>query len=451
MYAITDLDSGVCDLNTRSPHFHMPKEVAFICNTIAGAGERAYVVGGAMRDMLAGRQVVDFDLATTASPEMVTKLFKKVIPTGIKHGTVTVLIDALQFEVTTLRGEGAYSDGRRPDHVEFLRDIEADLARRDFTINALAWDPIKNVLHDPFDGRADLTSRVLRAVGNPTERFAEDGLRVLRAARFAATLEFGVDKDTLLAMPAAAPALAKVSNERKKDELVKLLTARRPSLGLNTMHQAGVIKFVLPDLYKVMAKDKSGHTWSKTLARVDFLPDNLRLRLAALLHDIGEGVDKNPQKAAARLAGKWLKSMTFDNKIIDSVPQLIDENRFHYTADWSGAEVRHFMHRIGRESLPDLLELHTAELRTGADNDTELAAMHKLRDAIQSFNRDHIALSVKELAINGNELMRGLDLKPGPEVGALLEQLLAWVLEYPEENKKARLMEHAKELIGQIG
>ncbi|MCP4198916.1 MAG: CCA tRNA nucleotidyltransferase [Proteobacteria bacterium] len=438
-------------MNTRSPRFPMPKEVAFICDTIASAGEQAYIVGGAMRDMLTGRQVVDFDLATTASPDTVTKLFKKVIPTGIKHGTVTVIVNTLQFEVTTLRGEGTYSDGRRPDHVEFLKDIDADLARRDFTINAIAWDPIEKILHDPFGGSKDLESRVLRAVGDPTERFAEDGLRVLRAARFAATLEFDVDQDTLLAMSRAAPALTKVSNERKKDELVKLLKARRPSLGLRTMHQADVIKFVLPDLHQVVAMDNSGRTWSKTLARVDLLPANLSLRLAALLHDIGEGVGKNPEKVAARLAGKWLKSMTFDNKIIESVPHLIKENRFQCTADWSDAEIRRFMHRIGRESLPDLLELHNAVLQARKDNDTELEALNKLRDTVQSFASDHIALSVKELDIDGNELMRSLGLKSGPEVGKLLEELLDCVLENPDENKKARLIERAKERIGRIG
>ncbi len=439
-------------MNTPSTKFPMPEEVGFICNTLASAGERTYIVGGAMRDMLTGRQVVDFDLATTASPEKVTEIFNKVIPTGIKHGTVTVMVGNRPFEVTTLRGEGAYSDGRRPDHVEFLKDIEADLARRDFTINAIAWNPITNVLHDPFYGRNDLESHLLKAVGNPTERFAEDGLRVLRAARFAATLEFDVEQETLRAMPAAAPALAKVSYERKRDELVKLLGAKRPSLGLKTMAQANLMEFVLPDLNQVIAGNKDLPIWQNTLARVDALSANLPLRLAALLHDTGEGDATSPAKASAKLAEKWLKRMAFDNKTIAAVPRLIRENRFRYLGNWSDTEIRHLMRRVGRDALRDLLALHRADLQTGTDGDREdeINAMPDLEEKIRIFNQDNVPLSVAELAIDGRELMQELGLKPGPGVGALLEKILEHALEKPEENTRATLLHHARELIGQM-
>ncbi|MCK9463851.1 MAG: CCA tRNA nucleotidyltransferase, partial [Proteobacteria bacterium] len=265
--------------------FDIPAFVLEVCRKLDAAGETAYLVGGSLRDLLRGMTPLDWDLATTATPEKVMGAFRRTVPTGARHGTVTVLLGGASMEVTTLRGEGSYSDGRRPDEVVFLGDIVADLARRDFTVNAMAYDPLQGAFFDPFDGRGDLERRTLRAVGDPSARFEEDGLRVLRAARFAATLEFGIEPATLAALPAAAPRLGNVSAERMRDELLKLLSSRRPSLGLAVMFGCGMAELVCPKLAAVAAADRPAR-WRRISARVDGVDATIPLRLAALLIDL---------------------------------------------------------------------------------------------------------------------------------------------------------------------
>jgi len=216
---------------------HVPSDVLGICKRLREKGKRGWIVGGCVRDLLRGKQAKDWDIATDARPQDVIAAFRKVIPTGLQHGTVTVVVGKEHYEVTTLRGEGAYSDGRRPDTVEFVDDITADLARRDFTFNAIAIDPVDGQLIDPFDGQKDLDARIVRAVGNPDERFVEDGLRVLRAARFAATLECTIDPVTEAAMAheRSLQTFRKVSAERIRDEWMKTMLARRPSVAFEAM------------------------------------------------------------------------------------------------------------------------------------------------------------------------------------------------------------------------
>lgn len=203
----------------------VPQDVVEICQTLRQSGFQAWVVGGAVRDAIMGKEPHDWDVATDANPEMVQKIFPKTIPTGIEHGTITVRVNHESYEVTTFRGDGSYTDGRRPDGVRFLQTIEEDLARRDFTINAIAYDPLTGVFADPFRGREDIENKVLRAVGNPEQRFAEDGLRCLRAARFAATLEFSIHSETLAAIPLTVSSYRAVSAERIRDEWLKAMKA----------------------------------------------------------------------------------------------------------------------------------------------------------------------------------------------------------------------------------
>ncbi|HEX6240164.1 MAG TPA: hypothetical protein VFZ61_04705, partial [Polyangiales bacterium] len=207
----------------------IPREVLELCRSLTARGYRAWIVGGCLRDLLLGRGAADWDLATDARPDQVAQVFPRVLPTGIAHGTVTVRHRGQSFEVTTLRGEGAYSDGRRPDSVSFVSDIEEDLSRRDFTVNAIAYEPVTCALFDPFGGQADLSRRLIRAVGAAERRFSEDGLRVLRAARFCASLEFQLDPDTEAAIAGTLDTFRKVSAERVRDEWMKALRARQPS------------------------------------------------------------------------------------------------------------------------------------------------------------------------------------------------------------------------------
>lgn len=226
----------------------IPDPVMEIVRTLRAAGHRAWVVGGCLRDLLMGRPISDWDVATSALPGEVSRVFKKVIPTGIEHGTVTVLLRGVPYELTTLRGEGAYSDGRRPDEVFFVKDIDEDLARRDFTVNAIAYDPIDDRTIDPFGGLRDMEARVLRAVGDPKERFDEDGLRVLRGARFVATLEFELHEETEKAITASLRTYAKVSKERVRDEWLKTMRAKRSSRAFDVMRRTGILALTCPDL-----------------------------------------------------------------------------------------------------------------------------------------------------------------------------------------------------------
>src|SRR5262245_37320269 len=234
----------------------VPPNVRAVCETLARAGHQAVTVGGAVRDALLGRTPGDWDVATSAHPEQVLVLFRHTVPTGLKHGTVTVVTgrgEHTHVEVTTFRGEGAYSDGRRPDTVTFGVPLVEDLARRDLVVNAIAYDPVANAIHDPFGGRDDIAAKRLRAVGNAVDRFSEDALRVMRAVRFAAALEFELDPDTEAGIAPALPALANISKERISDELRKLLATREPSRGLRIAERTGIIALILPDVTAALA------------------------------------------------------------------------------------------------------------------------------------------------------------------------------------------------------
>ncbi len=277
-----------------------------ICKELRSAGERAWVVGGCVRDTLRGDRVSDWDVATTARPEKVQKIFRKVIPTGIDHGTVTVLWKGQPFEVTTLRGEGAYSDGRRPDHVVFVEDIDRDLARRDFTVNALAYDPVDGQLVDPFGGLADMRDKVLRAVGDPSERFQEDGLRILRGARFVATLDFELDPGTEAAFRGALDTFRKVSPERVREEWMKAMKAETPSRAFEVMRRTGILEVTYPELLEqVGCEQNQWHAydvWNHTMRVLDESAADPVERIAALLHDL------LPSRESRRRHGRALAS-----------------------------------------------------------------------------------------------------------------------------------------------
>jgi tRNA nucleotidyltransferase/poly(A) polymerase len=440
--------------------FDLPREIRHIIRTIVGAGEDAYVVGGTVRDTLLGNPGGDWDLATTALPKKVMGLFRRVVPTGIAHGTVTVLVGDQKAEITTLRGDGGYADGRRPSSVTFLTSIEADLARRDFTVNAMAWDPHREVLHDPFGGRQDLSDRVLRAVGEPDERFAEDGLRVLRAARFAATLGFDVDKRTLAAMPAAAPALVKVSAERKRDEISKMVCAPVPSRGLVVMDRGGLLGFVSEDLARLQGVDPGRRqgaedAWQLTLSRVDAIQAVLHLRLAALLCDLatpgpireeGPGEMGSGDRTSA-MAREWLLNMRYERKLIDTVAHLGKEQKFDCKRPWRDPELRRFLARVGTDALDDIITLRRADDVASARTDAEVSALNGFVARIKKLTARGVVISLDGLAIDGRDLMTALNISPGPVVGDLLKALLEQVIEHPENNTKERLVELGRKLL----
>ncbi|MEO6599439.1 MAG: CCA tRNA nucleotidyltransferase, partial [Polyangiaceae bacterium] len=284
--------------DTQRLNHSVPNEVRELCARLREGGFRSWIVGGCVRDelfaQLDGKATDirgDWDIATSARPEQVQKLFRRVIPTGIQHGTVTVMVKQTGYEVTTLRGETEYTDGRRPDAVYFVDDIKDDLARRDFTINAIAYDPLEDQLIDPFDGIADLRARVLRAVGDPALRFGEDGLRVLRAARFVATLEVELEANTARAIAPSLDSYRKVSAERVRDEWLKATKAKRPSRAFEVMREHGLLAITAPELIESVGCEQNRYhafdVWNHALHCLDNCPQNPVLRMAGLLHDVG--------------------------------------------------------------------------------------------------------------------------------------------------------------------
>lgn len=409
-----------------------PPEILEVLRTLGGAGFRSWLVGGAVRDLLLGRARAgtDFDVATPATPQEVIPLFRKVIPTGVAHGTVTVLVGGEKIEVTTFRGEGAYVDGRRPQTVTFLRDLVADLARRDFTMNAMAFDPLRGDFEDPFGGRDDLVRRLVRAVGEPAARFGEDGLRPFRAVRFAAQLGFAVHRDTRAAIPGALDVARRVSTERVADELVKLLGARHAARGVALLARTGLLGLALPDL-AAGPREQLAHAVA-LLARGG-LPPEPAVRFAALLH----GFD------AARVEA-LLVGLRLPRKLAADAAALV---RAHACLAAGAplpatpAALRRWLSGAGPERAPALLALAEAEARStpAARAPSARADTAALAAAVNDLLQARPPLSAGELALDGRAVMALLGAGPGPHVGEALRHLLDRVLDDPSQNEPSRL------------
>jgi tRNA nucleotidyltransferase (CCA-adding enzyme) len=414
----------------------IPREVLDLCRSLADNGYRAWIVGGCLRDLLLGRRAADWDLATDARPEQVSKVFPRVLPTGIAHGTVTVRHKGKSFEVTTLRGEGAYSDGRRPDAVSFVNDIEEDLSRRDFTINALAYDPLAEQLVDPFAGQDDLRARLIRAVGDASRRFSEDGLRVLRAARFCASLEFQLEQGTEAAIPGSLDTFRKVSAERVRDEWLKALRAPEPARAFAVMRRTGILAVTFDRLAQLPEP-----AWAASLRALDAAlgQGDPLLRLTALLW---------PLAAERDLLAAWLSQYRFSNQERERVLRLLRYARPDAREALGDAPLRRLAHAIERSHLADVGRLTRllAEAHHGPDS-AEAAEARALAARLEELARANLALSQRELAVSGRDLMQELGLAPGPRLGVLLEALLARVLDEPQLNQRAQLVELARGML----
>ncbi len=439
----------------------VPSAITDLLHRLKGEGHDAYLVGGSIRDLLRGVPVSDWDVATNARPEQMLAIFPSAIPTGIKHGTVTVPTPVGPCEVTTFRIEFGYTDARRPDRVEFVRDIEADLSRRDFTVNAIAWDPDVREPVDPYGGSADLKSRILRAVGNARERIAEDALRAVRAARFAAALEFEVEPATFEALGGARDRVALVAAERIRDELTKLLAARVPSRGFEILRRSTLLSLLLPELAACVAVPQNRHhaydVYFHTLYTVDAAPpEKPAVRLAALFHDVGkpltrvekedgDGTFYNHEFESARLAGEALARLRFGRELIERVVHLVRHHMFDYRSEWTDAAVRRFVQKVGVENLADLFDLRIAD---NVGNGTKTGFPHyleELRTRIEAMLAARQAFTLHDLSVNGEDVMRELGLPPGPRVGEVLSWLLEQVLEEPSLNERGRLIRRARE------
>ncbi|HEX8940991.1 MAG TPA: HD domain-containing protein [Candidatus Limnocylindrales bacterium] len=441
----------------------LPAPVIGLLADLRLAGHAAYVVGGCLRDRLLGRTPSDWDLTTDARPERIQAVFPGSLYEN-RFGTVLVRRDGLACEVTTFRREFAYADHRHPDRVEFGDSIDEDLARRDFTVNAMAYGgpppmgPADGLrLVDPHGGRDDLAARLLRAVGDPDARFHEDALRMIRAVRLAATLEFEIEPATLAAVARNASLADVLSGERMGAELEKLLGAPRPSVGLRLMAETGLLAVVAPELARQrgVPQGKVGidDLWEHTLLTVDAAPRERQLvRLAALVHDIGkpatftDGHFHGHDTVGADLAVTLLAELRFPRAVQERVAHLVRHHMFAYEPRWSDATVRRFIRRIGPAAVDDLIALRAAD---NAGSGLPAAAGHlaELRARCRAQLEAKVALGRGDLAVDGHDLMAELDVPPGPRLGWLLDELTERVVAEPERNDRASLLATARDLL----
>lgn len=458
----------------------------------------AYLVGGSLRDILLGKIPSDFDIATNAYPEEILKIFPKSVPTGAKFGTVTVVVsdekgENFSVQVTTYRSEADYFGGRWPSKVEFARNIEEDLSRRDFTINALALNLQKvylinsntsTLILDLFGGINDLNAKVIRAVGNPFDRLTEDGLRAVRACRLAAQLEFNIEEKTFEAIKQTNHVTAQVSIERFREEFEKLLyKSSKPSIGIKLMKETGILKIFIPELLEgVNITQPEFHVddvFEHSLKTLDFAPDDIKL--AALFHDIGKPrcmtIDEkgvhfySHDVVGAEMTENILKRLRFPNHIIEETKRLVRWHMFYYpSADWrdstnnqknkkqkenkhgwSDGAIRRLINNVGGdEGIDKLIKLRIADATANPKSDFHPSEIEALSERISEVREKSTALKISDLDITGEDLIQNFDLKPGKIIGDILKYLLEKVLDEPSYNKKIDLLRLAKNYIKKI-
>lgn len=439
----------------------VPAEVLEVGRVLRSAGHQAFLVGGAVRDLMLGRVPHDHDVATDALPAEVSGLFSRVLQTGVAHGTVTVVLGEVSVEVTTFRGEGAYTDGRRPDSVRFLRTVEEDLSRRDFTVNAMAVCLVSGEVRDPFGGGRDLAAGLVRAVGSPAERFGEDGLRVMRAVRLSAQLGFRVDAETLAAVPGALGSFRKVSAERVRDELMKLLAAPDAAEAVTLMDSAGLLREALPELADCRGVGQNRyHRWDvlghsvSALRALNGSDASPLLRLVSLLHDVGKPSTRTVGEAGevnflehdevgADMVRDRLRALKFSNAETERAERLVRHHLVMYQPEWTDRTVRRFLRRVGTDLVDDLLRLYTADEWAKPKVPVSGPALRLRVDAVAA---ESPALEVRALAVSGADVMEVRGCPPGPEVGRVLRALLEAVTDRPALNVRESLRALAREV-----
>lgn len=438
----------------------LPRDVNYIIETLYSNGYEAYAVGGCVRDTLLGRTPKDWDITTSAKPEEVKALFNHTIDTGILHGTVTVMLNHEGYEVTTYRIDGEYEDARHPKEVTFTANLVEDLKRRDFTINAMAYNHKVGIV-DEFDGVKDLENKIIRCVGNPMDRFSEDALRMLRAVRFAAQLGFSIEDKTQEAVKALAPTIKKVSAERIQVELVKLVTSEHPD-EMRTVYELGLTKIFMPEFDTMMETKQLNKHHMYTVGEhsiqsmLNIRADKV-LRLTMLLHDVGKpqcrstGEDGqehyyNHPKVGADISKDILKRLKFDNDTIDRCYKLIlyHDDRPAMTQ----RSIRKSISKIGLQQYPSLFEVKYADTMAQSmyKRDEKLNYLEEYKAIFKDIIDSGQCVEKKSLAIGGKELME-IGMKPGKEMGLVLEKLYEKVLEEPEMNTEENLIEYAHKII----
>ena len=422
----------------------IPDIVLKISEKVIKGGYQAFIVGGAIRDSVLGLQAKDWDVATNATPDRIRDLFPEMTSFNLKHGTVTLVSKGRHFEVTTFRGAGGFG-----------LSIEEDLAHRDFTFNAMAYNITHKRIIDPFEGKQDIKKKVVRAVLNPSERFDEDPLRMMRAIRFSLELGYTIDPKALIAINSMAEAIDRIAKERIRDELLRILMVKKPSVGFNLMRKSGLLKRILPELMEGYRKRQNNYhkftIYRHTMETVDSIDKDPVLRLSALLHDIAKPRVRKKingrwrffghATVSADLAREIMTRLRFNNEWIAQVTNLIAHHMFDYKQELSDRAVRRFIRKIGAENIDGLIELRKADdLAHGLGKIGE-NQIEEFKNRINSQIRKSYPLTISDLAVNGNDVMNALNIQPGPRVGQILNLLLEKVIDKPEYNQKDKLIE----------
>ncbi len=463
----------------------IPEYVQKVSRMLNKEGFECYLVGGAVRDIVMELEPRDYDLATDALPDEMLNIFPKSVSVGAKFGTVMALIqdnlgETHEVEVTTFRSESDYVDGRWPVNVEFVKEIDKDLGRRDFTINAMAVDlgsldlegsneEIEVEVYDPYDGIKDIGLKKIRAVGTPMERFKEDGLRAFKACRLASQLGFEIEEETFKAISECIPVAAQVSMERVRDEFMKMiLKSSKPSVGIELMRQTGLLKLFMPELLEGLGVEQklfhSDDVYWHNLRTCDVAHDSVKL--AALLHDIakprtdmGNGHFYGHDAMGSEMAEEILKRMKFPQAEIKRVVLLMKNHMFYYPHiqdgmteeekgnielhQWSDSAVRRFLQRVGLDNIDELFKLRLADAQANPKTAFKPEEITLLQKRISEVMQQDMALKITDLKINGEDLV-SMGIPRGPELGKVLKELLDMVLEDPMLNTKEKLMEKAK-------
>lgn len=434
-----------------------PYNVGYVINKLNAHGFDAFIVGGCVRDSILGREPNDWDVTTNALPQDIKDIFDKTYDTGIKHGTVSVAVNGENIEVTTYRIDGNYSDHRRPDIVEFTSSLKEDLARRDFTVNAIAYHPEKGLI-DPFNGLKDIENKLLKAVGNAENRFNEDALRMLRTVRFSAQLNFTIERATYAAIKKCSDLIRKVSSERIRDELTRILISQNP-MHFNYLYETGLLQYIIPEFESCYYTPQNNpyHVYNVAdhiMHTVESVSNTVILRWTMLLHDIGKpsrlttddkGVDHfyGHQEVSAVLAAAILDRLKFDRESIRKITKLIS---FHdidiFDTDKS---VRKVISEVGEALFFELLEVQKADAM-GQNKiylDNRMVKMDNIIEIYRKIKQENQCLKISDMAINGYDLI-DLGIKHGKDIGNMLEYLFEYVLENPDKNDKQILIELAK-------
>ena len=445
-------------------HISMPENAARIIHILQREGHEAYIVGGCVRDAILGKEPNDWDITTSAEPMEVKALFRRTVDTGLQHGTVTVVMKNAasgkleNYEVTTYRIDGKYEDHRRPTEVAFTKSLSEDLLRRDFTINAMAYNDREGLV-DLYDGMGDLERGIIRCVGVAEHRFDEDALRILRAVRFAAQLDFVIDEDTKQAILSKKEFLKDISAERIQVELSKLLTSDHPERLIDA-YRLGITKIVLPEFDAMMETEQNHphHCYNvgeHSIQVVRNIENDPALRWAALLHDVGkistkttdaDGTDhfKGHNLAGVPVARDVLRRMKLDNVTIKRVLKLVEWHDYGMSQDIKKSTLRKAIYRMGgAEWFSDVIKIRYADIYAQSDymREEKLEHLKHMEQMFAEIMADADCLTTKDLALNGGDLIK-LGVKPGKEMGELLDRMLEDVLEHPEHNTKQYLVEH---------